>query len=162
MDPGTLHATDSMTATVQEDRGLLFRATVAGAVAALAGGIAWAVIVVVTNYAVGYMATGVGLLAGFAVHFSARQKQKLLSERDWVRLQIAAVASAIGGLVVGNYLIFDLQHGGFSPDVSQYKMLGYFVQMLPETLTAFDAVWGALAVYAAWKITRLSQLGRHL
>jgi hypothetical protein len=55
-----------------------------------------------------------------------------------------------------------LQHGGFSPDVSQYKMLGYFVQTLPETVTAFDAVWGALAMYAAWKITRLSQLGRHL
>ena len=70
------------------------------------------------------------------------------------------MASAIGGLIVGKYLIFDLQHGGFSPDVSQYKMLGYFVQTLPETLTPFDAVWGALAVYAAWKITRLSQLGR--
>jgi hypothetical protein len=70
--------------------------------------------------------------------------------------------SEIGGLVVGKYLIFDLQHGGFSPDVSQYKMLGYFVQTLPETMTAFDAVWGALAMYAAWKITRLSQLGRHL
>ena len=46
-----------------------------------------------------------------------------------------------------------MQHGGFSPDVSQYKMLGYLVRMLPETMTAFDAVWGALAVYAAWKIT---------
>ena len=162
MDPDTLQPTGSLTATIQADRGLVFRAAVAGAVAALAGGIAWAVVVVVTNYAVGYVATGIGLLAGFAIHFSARKKQQQLSEADWVRLQIVAVASAIGGLVVGKYLIFDLQHGGFSPDVSQYKMPGYFVQMLPETVTVFDAVWAALAVYAAWKVTRLSQLGRRL
>ncbi len=86
MDPET----DSMTATMQGDRSLMSRAMVAGAVTALAAGITWAVIVVVTNYAIGYMATGVGPLAGFAVHFSARKNQQPLSERDWVRLQIVA------------------------------------------------------------------------
>ena len=115
---------------------------------------------VATNYEVGYVATGIGLLAGFAVHLTTRNKEGLLSERDWLRLRIVAVASAIGGLVIGKYLIFDLQHGGFSPDVSQYKMLGYFLRMVPETVTPVDGIWGALAVYAAWKITRLSQLGR--
>jgi len=76
MDPETLQPTGSLTATMQADRGLISRAAVAGAVAALAGGIAWAVVVVVTNYAVGYVATGIGLLAGFAIHFSARKKQQ--------------------------------------------------------------------------------------
>jgi len=162
MEPETSHAPDSTNALVPEARGVMSRAVAAGAGAALAGGIAWALIVIATQYAIGYMATAVGLLAGFGVHFSARKRRETLSERDWVRLQIIAVGSAIGGLLVGKYLIFAWEHGGFGPDVSQSKMVKYFVQMLPETLTPFDAIWGALAVYAAWKITRLSELGRRL
>jgi hypothetical protein len=160
VDPNTIQPTESITPSTQGDQRLTSRAAVAGAIAALAGGVAWTGIVVATNYEVGYVATGIGLLAGFAVHLTTRKQQALLSERDWVCLQIVAVASAIGGLVVEKYLIFDLQHGGFSPDVSQYKMLGYFVRMLPETVTPVDGIWAALAVYAAWKITKLSQVGR--
>jgi hypothetical protein len=160
VDPTTIEAVESITPSAEGDRRFTSRAAVAGALAALAGGVAWAGIVVATNYEVSYVATAIGLLAGFSVHFTTRKKQELLSDRDWVRLQIVAVSSAVGGLVLGKYLIFDLQHGGFSPDVSQYRMLGYFVRTLPETVTPFDGTWAALAVYGAWKITKLSQLGR--
>src|SRR5262249_37918824 len=151
---------ESMTTATMDERRVMSRAAVAGTVAALAGGIAWTAVAIVTHYEVGYVATATGLLAGFGVHFSTRKHRGLLSERDWVRLRTIAVASAIGGIAVGKYLIFDLDHGGFSPGVSQTKMVGYFFRMLPETVTAFDAVWAALAIYAAWKITRVSELGR--
>lgn len=61
---------------------------------ALAGGAAWTAVVVMRGYAVGYVATGIGLFAGFAVHFAVRSQQDLIPEREWVRLQLVAASSA--------------------------------------------------------------------
>lgn len=143
-----------------DTRGIVGRAILAGTASALLGGIAWAIILVFTHYEVGYVATAIGLLAGFAVYASARKRRALLSDTDWVQLQVVAVVSSLVGLLVGKYLIFDLTHGGLDADVSQVRMLPYFVRTLPETVTPFDAIWAGLAVYAAWKITRLNELGR--
>ncbi len=156
----TMHPAESATKAMVDERRAMSRAAVAGAVAALAGGIAWAVIAVETQSEIGYVATAIGLLAGLAVHVSTRKHRGLLSQRDWMRLRAVAVASAALGIAVGKYLFFDLDHGGFSPGVSQIKMVGYFFRMLPQTLKPVDGIWLALAVTAAWTITRLSELRR--
>ena len=110
----TLHPAESATTAMVDERRALTRAAVAGAVAALAGGIAWAVIAVETQSEIGYVASALGLLAGLAVHVSARKHRELLSQRDWMRLRVVAVASSVGGIAIGKYLFFDLDHGGFS------------------------------------------------
>src|SRR4051812_49328129 len=160
MDLDTLQPAASSTRTIHEDRAITSRAIVAGGLAALAGDAAWVVVALVTESEVGYMATIVGVLAGSAVHFSVRKYPVELSTHDSVRLRIIAAANTLGGLVVGKYLIFDLEHGGFSPGVMQSRMPAYFLRMLPGSTTAFDAVWVILAVGAAWTLTRMSQLGR--
>jgi acyl carrier protein len=73
-------------------------AIASGAVAAIIGGIIWGLIVIATDYEIGYMATGIGLLTGFAVVFFSGKKGLIL--------QIIAVVSALVGIVVGKYITF--------------------------------------------------------
>lgn len=79
------------------DSGGTGSAVFAGIAAALAAGAAWATIVAVTGYEVGYVAWGVGLLVGFAM-------AKLTAVRGKSIAVTAAVLSALG-LIVGKALI---------------------------------------------------------
>ena len=76
-------------------------ALAAGLVAALISGSVWALIVVLTNMEVGYVAIGVGWLAGFAVVMGAGGKKAQV-------LQFVAVGCAILGLLLGKY--FTMAH----------------------------------------------------
>src|SRR5258707_3787338 len=91
----TLHPAESATKAMVDERRAMSRAAVAGAVAALAGGIAWAVIAVETQSEIGYVATAIGLLAGLAVHGSTSKHLGLLSPPDCMRLPALALLSAV-------------------------------------------------------------------
>jgi len=43
------------------------KAVIAGVVAAILGGLIWAAVTIITNFQIGWMAVGVGLLVGLAV-----------------------------------------------------------------------------------------------
>ena len=75
-------------------------AVIAGLVAALAGGLVWAVIVVSTGYEVGWVAWGVGALVGFTMLKVAGMPSRGLGAR-------AAVLAAVG-LLVGKWLIVEI------------------------------------------------------
>ena len=128
----------------------------AGALAALAGGLAWAVVVALTEYEIGYLAWGIGLLSGFAVMLASRGKKGL-------PLQVIAVLSSITGIVIGKYGTFFYwvresvreDYGAeAAADLSAFSayMIQVFLQEIGSMVSGFDALWVFLAVVTAWKI----------
>ena len=69
-------------------------ALVAGAVAAFVSGVVWAAIAVIARVHIGYVAIGVGYLAGQGVFFGSGKKRG-------VTLQYAAIGCALLGLFLG-------------------------------------------------------------
>jgi hypothetical protein len=68
----------------------------AGAVAALVGAGAWALVTVLTGYQIGFMAIGVGFLVGLAVQFAGKGINKIFG--------VMGAALALVGCLFGNYL----------------------------------------------------------
>lgn len=132
-------------------------ALIGGLLGALVGGGLWAVIAVITKYEIGWIAIGVGFLAGGGVVLLGRQRG--------IPFQVIAVAMAVVGLGIGKYLIFFFlgrqeiidQFGveawdavGFtltSPEIIQ----GFF-ETLGESLQAIDLLFLGLAILTAWGI----------
>src|SRR5688572_20442239 len=120
------------------------QAGVVGTLGALLGGAVWAVIVVLTDYEIGYLAVLVGFLAGLGVKFGA-------GGGHGIRLQWIAIAATIFGLIATKYFIF--AHFFTSAAVGEGVSLGYFSgvtlsafpSMLGEMLSLFDALWVFLA-----------------
>jgi len=135
----------------------LLIALAAAAVASIIGGAVWGGIVILTDYEIGFMATGIGLLSGFAVTFFTEKKGR--------PLQIIAVLSSLAGILVGKYFTFfsilkDFiateygqaaanQVGIFSSDV-----VTLFFESFGELLSPYDILWIVLAIAAAWSIPR--------
>jgi hypothetical protein len=130
----------------------------AGALAALVGGLLWALIVAITEYEIGYLAWGIGLLSGFAVMFAARGRKGL-------PLQVIAVVSSIAGIVIGKYGTFFYwvresvreEYGAeAAADISVFSAytIQVFLQEIGSMVNGFDALWVFLAVATAWKIPK--------
>lgn len=85
--------------------GSLGLAVLAGGLAAVIAGAIWAGIAVVTEYEIGYVACGVGLLTGFAVCLTTRERS--------VRVGLMAAGLAVCGLLIGKLLIFQWAVPGF-------------------------------------------------
>jgi hypothetical protein len=137
--------------------GSLLVALAAAVVAAIVGGAIWGGIVILTDYEIGFMATGIGALSGYAVMFFTEKKGR--------PLQFIAVFSSLLGILVGKYISFyailkDLirveygdvaasQVGVLSDDV-----VNLFFSAFGELLSPYDLLWIVLAIAAAWSIPR--------
>jgi hypothetical protein len=137
-------------------------AILAGVAAAVIGGGVWALIGILTNLAIGYVAIGVGWLAGMAVVIGAGRKKGQV-------LQIVAVLCAVLGLVIGKYFIvvhaiknFVLEeHGQEAADAISYvggNTVEVFFDLLPEVVRPFDALWLILALGIAWRIPKPTEI----
>jgi hypothetical protein len=141
--PPDAHAPDERAREVQ--------AGVLGMLGALLGGAVWAVIVVLTDYEIGYLAVLVGFLAGLGVKLGA-------GDSHGIRLQWIAIAATIFGLIATKYFIF--AHFFTSAAETEGVSLGYFSgvtlsafpSMFGEMLSLFDALWVFLAASTAWRI----------
>jgi hypothetical protein len=133
-------------------------AVVAALAAAVAGGIAWGLIVRTTNYEIGFAALGIGLLAGYAVVLAT-------GGRKGRPLQAIAVASSLLGIVVGKYLAYVWvakdavreERGDEAADsisVFDSEMMRFFIEDADQVFGGFDLIWVAFAAYAAWRIPR--------
>jgi acyl carrier protein len=132
-------------------------AIASGAVAAIIGGIIWGLIVIATDYEIGYMATGIGLLTGFAVVFFSGKKGLIL--------QIIAVVSALVGIVVGKYITFyailkDYVASEYGQAAAQQvsilssELIDFFFESIGDLASPYDILWIILAIVAAWRIPR--------
>src|SRR5438034_8501239 len=89
----------SLASEVRSAAGLYLPAVLAGLVAAIAGGIAWGLIVKWTDYEIGFAAWGLGFLVGMAVLVATRGSRGL-------PFQAIAIGCALLGILIGKYLAF--------------------------------------------------------
>lgn len=132
-------------------------------VGAIIAGILWGLIVILTNYEIGYVAIGVGILAGYGVYFASGRKRGAI-------LQIIASAASILGILIGKYVIFYhfftralMKDGVDAGIVNEYSlfsfnMLTVFFDNIGNMVGGFDILWIILAVGAAYKIPKMIKL----
>jgi hypothetical protein len=125
----------------------------AGLVAAIAGGIAWGLIVKASDYEIGVVAWGIGFLVGMAVLLAAQGRKGL-------PLQAVAVAAALIGILIGKYLSFALilqdAASAQGVDLSLFgaDMRQAFQDELGTIFALWDLLWIGLAVVTAWRFLR--------
>jgi hypothetical protein len=133
-------------------------AMLGGGLAAVVGGVIWGLIVIATGYVIGYMAWGIGLLAGYAVVLFSRG-------RKGVPLQVIAVLSSVLGIAIGKYVTFfhflkeaiTKQYGPeVSSEVSLFseRVVQVFIEGIGSMVSGFDILWVILAVITAWRIPK--------
>jgi hypothetical protein len=146
----------------QPDETTLPRAVIGGAAGGLAGGAAWALIGIFANLEVGYVAVGVGFLAGWGVNFMTGGK------RAW-SLQVVAAACAFVGLLAAKYFMF--AHFAIEGFTKKYgaeaaaelgyvtpKMMQVFASNITMMLSPWDLLWVFLALGAAWRAPAPTQI----
>ncbi|UCC83717.1 MAG: hypothetical protein JSW46_01940 [Gemmatimonadota bacterium] len=142
--------------------GSLLPAMIGGGLAAVAGGLIWGLIAVTTGYEIGWIAWGVGVLAGTGVVMFA-------GGRKGLPLQLIAVTSAVLGVLIGKYFTFYSALKEYAAEefgaevVAQMSMLSpgvaqIFVESMGAMMSGFDALWVILAVGTAWGIPKAKAL----
>lgn len=126
----------------------LVPAILAAAAAALVGALLWAGITAVTNYQIGFMAIGVGVLVGFAV--------RVVGKGQTIAYRLIAAAAAGLGCAVGNLLT------GAYVFANEAKIpIGRVLEVLDLELTSdimtglfspIDLLFYGLAIHQAWKL----------
>jgi len=143
------------TKLASEDRSaasIFVPAVLAGLVAALAGGIAWGLIVKWTDYEIGFAAWGIGFLTGIAVLAATRGVRGL-------PFQAIAIVCALLGIVIGKYLGFVWVLQGAAEDagglisipVFSSDTINLFFDELNLVFDWIDLLWVGFAVYTAWR-----------
>jgi hypothetical protein len=132
--------------------GRLAAALLAGLLAALAGGIVWAVITVQTRYQLGFMAIGLGLLVGFAV--------RKVGGGNTAAFAVIGAVCALLGCLLGNLL----SASGFYAEAQDRSVVLVVAQLMDEpdravklmqaTFNPIDLLFYAIAVFAAYKLSR--------
>jgi hypothetical protein len=126
----------------------------AGLLAAIAGGVVWALIVKISDFEVGIVAWGIGLVAGTAVVFATRGAKG-------PRLQVIAVISALVGILLGKYLSYafliqeQADDAGVSLGLFSSDMFRFFREDLDNVFGLFDLLWVGLAVVTAWRVPQV-------
>lgn len=135
----------------------IFLPVAAALAAAIAGGVAWGLIVKLTDYEVGIVAWAIGFIAGTAVLLAsggAKGRQ----------LQAIAVVSALLGILLGKYLSYAFavqeelselaESVGVEESIGIFSgdMFSFFREDLDAVFGLFDLLWVGLAVFTAWRI----------
>ena len=125
----------------------------AALVAAVAGGVAWSLVVKWTDYEIGILALAIGFLAGTAAALVAAEARGL-------PLQAGAVIASLVGILVGKYLTYywaQVELGDrFGLEVVDFyssAMLRAFREELDVVFGWFDLLWAGLAAFTAWRAT---------
>jgi hypothetical protein len=132
--------------------GKLVLGTLGAIAGALAGAIAWAAITAATSFQIGYMAVGVGFLAGYGMRV-------LGGGRDRADGIVAGIVSFLG-CVVGNVLAVVMtvakhQHMSTAETVAAsiavltHPVLAY--RLLTVSFNIMDLLFYAIAIYAGYR-----------
>ncbi len=140
------HEAQMVAETFQAEQNLVM-GTLAGMVAAVVGAGIWAGVTVLTEYQIGWVAIGIGLLVGFAVRFTGKGINQTFG--------IAAAVLSFAGCVLGNiltitYFVAANQEMAFMDILTQ---LNYpiVVEMLTTTFEIMDVLFYGLATYFGYK-----------
>jgi hypothetical protein len=133
---------------IRDNQNLLF-GIVGGVVAAGIGASIWALITVVTNYQIGWMAVGVGFLVGYAVRMFGKGIDKIFG--------IASATLSLLGCLAGNLLttcIVISRHQNV-PILDLLSRLNseVIVGLTTATFNPMDLLFYAIAVYEGYKFS---------
>jgi hypothetical protein len=132
--------------TFQSEQNLVM-GTLAGVVASVVGAGLWAAVTVMTDYQIGFMAIGIGLLVGFAVRHTGKGIQQSFGI---VAAVISLVGCMLGNVLTISYFV-SLNEGMAFMDVVGQLDLRIITDMLAATFEAVDVVFYALAAYFGYK-----------
>ena len=140
------------------DHSALLPGLAGGLIAAVAGALVWGLIVIKTDYEIGFAAWGIGFLCGLAV-------VRFAGGRKGLPLQVVAVVTALAGVALGKYITFAylyrqaLQEAGIvSPSYVSADTISAFFHNLSIVFSFWDLLWAGLAVAAAWRIAQPDEL----
>lgn len=132
----------------QDNQNLLLGA-VGGIAAAAVGAILWAIITVATDYQIGWMAVGVGLMVGYAVRLLGKGVDPVFG--------VAGAAIALAGCISGNLLtvviVVSRQDNVEIMTLLSRLTPGITADILKDTFQPMDVLFYGLAVYEAYKIS---------
>ena len=118
-----------------------------GFLGAAIGAVLWAVVTVLTKYQIGYMALGVGFLAGFGV--------RLLGKGVDAKFQYAGAALALAGCLAGNLMVVII-FGSMETGISVTTILSRLtpaivVDLYKATFNVMDILFYGLAISIGYK-----------
>lgn len=131
------------------------KAILVGIIAALIGAGLWAVITIATEYQIGFMAVGVGLLVGFTVRSAGNGIDQ--------KFGILGAGLSLFGCLLGNYLTVIGMIGKYSGlgFMDTFTTIGFggAISLLGETFEPVDILFYGIAVYEGYKFSfrRISQ-----
>jgi hypothetical protein len=134
---------------IREEPRPLGLAVAAGLAAAVVGAVVWAFVVKLSDYEVGIVAWGIGLLVVVTVAGMSRARGPVL--------QAVAVVCALVGILLGKYLSYaliaqeDLESIGVELGLFSSDMWSFFREDLDFVFGWFDLLWIGLAVFTAWR-----------
>jgi len=120
---------------------------IGGVLGASVGAVLWAVVTVLTKYQIGYMALGVGFLAGIGV--------KYLGKGVDAKFQYAGAALALAGCLAGN-LMAVIIFGSLETGISITNILSRLtpavvVDLFKATFNVIDLLFYGLAITIGYK-----------
>jgi hypothetical protein len=130
-------------------------AALAGAAASAVSAAVWAGITALTEYQIGFMAIGVGVLVGFAVRFAGRGID--------AAFRALAAFLALVGCAAGNLLaacvFFAAAHEVGVERVLEVLDFDLAAHLMRAMFSPMDLLFYAIAVYEAWRLSVLVPAG---
>jgi hypothetical protein len=138
----------------------LLPAVAGGLLAAIVGGAVWGLIVILSDYEVGFVAWGIGFLAGFLV-------VRFAGGRKGVPLQAIAIVSSLVGIVLGKYIAYVYfikeavreqvsEEAADSIGYFDTEVMRAFREDFSNVFSGYDLLWAGLAIFTAWRMARPS------
>lgn len=119
----------------------------AGLIAAVTGAAIWAGITVATEYQIGWMAVGVGMLVGIAVRVIGKGIDQIFGVTSAV---ISLIGCALGNLFTVAYYV-SMQTGTPVVDVLTQPDFDVLVELLLSTFQIMDLLFYGLAMYFGYR-----------
>lgn len=133
---------------MKENQNLSF-GIIGGIVAAAIGASVWGIITAVTNFQIGWMAVGVGLLVGYAVRISGKGIDKTFGVVGAVLSLLGCVA---GNLLTACIIISTHQHIPFVQLVSRLNP-EIVIELIKATFNPMDLLFYGIAVYEGYRFS---------
>lgn len=118
--------------------------------AAIVGGVVWALIAIITEYEIGIVAWAIGGLTGYIVFYLAKGSVTSLH-------QVIAVIGSLIGILLGKYFILGYYYENSISGIFNSEVIMHFGDNISVLFGGMDIVFVLLAVVTAWQLP--AQLG---
>ncbi|MCA9192396.1 MAG: hypothetical protein KDB03_11560 [Planctomycetales bacterium] len=123
----------------------------AGFVAAVLGGLAWAAVTIVSGYQIGWMAVGIGFLVGFAVRLAGKGLTKSFGFGGGL---LALLGCLLGNLLaVCGMLAQELQQPVLSTTLQIVLNPPAAIELMKMTFSPMDLLFYGIAVFEGFKFS---------